>query len=448
MYFSPNTCPVCWKGQHVDGVCSSCNHTQTPTYERRADALPLFTLLKQRYVIGEVLGNGGFGITYSAWDTVNNERVALKELYPRKDVSREMDDITVKVLDGQEEYFETLIKRFQDEAELLQELGKECDIVGVYDRFSENGTVYYTMEYLDGIDLRTYLKRNGPMSWSFLEPRLANLLSTLGTLHAKNLIHRDISPDNLFLTKDSKIRLIDFGSVRTYQGNNSFTVFLKQHFAPWEQYKSQSKQGPYTDIYSLSVTMYMMLSGKLPPKAPDRAMQKVEVVPLRTYCPTLPARVASAIEKGMNLRPEDRFQSAAEYMKALGIKKKVEAEEAPAKTVDDKKQINKRPGLAYWLHGRSGYYSGRRKNLPLNTEITVGRLTDKAVPYPDNHLGVSRNQCSIFVTASGEMFVKDNQSRFGTFLNDRKLGFNWTKADSGSYIRFGSEVFQLYVTQE
>ena len=435
MYISPNSCPVCWRGQYVGGVCSNCNHRQTSPKDRRPDALPLGAVVKQRYVIGEVLGNGGFGITYSAWDNAGKRRVALKELYPRKDISREDDSLTVKIVPGQENFFAGLVSRFENEGELLEELGKDCDAVQVYDRFRANGTAYYAMEFLDGCDLRTYLKNNGPMTWEFLEPRMHELLRTLKILHNKNLIHRDISPDNLFLTKDNRIRLIDFGSARTYQGNGSMTVFLKKHFAPWEQYKTNSKQGPYTDIYALSVTMYMMLSGQLPPQAPDRITGAV-VQPLKSLCPKVPDKVCKAIEKGMNLRPEDRFQNAAQYLEALGVSS---PPPPPPPPPDTAKRV-------YWLHGRWGRYSGKRKRMMPNEEITFGRLSNLSVTYPEDHLGVSRLQCSIFISSSGDILVRDHESTFGTFLNETRLTDKWTKVGPGSYIRFGSEVFQVYYT--
>lgn len=443
MNIPQNTCTVCWKGQYLNGICTSCHHKMTPQSERRTDALPLRSVLKQRYIIGEVLGNGGFGITYSAWDTKFNNRVAIKELYPRKDVCRDEDDATIKVIGGQEEYFSDLMIRFENEAELLQSLGRECDVVKVYDLFRANGTAYYSMEYLDGCDLRNYLLKNGPLKWEFLKPRLQEVLKTLEVLHSKNLIHRDISPDNLFLTKDNKLRLIDFGSVRTYQGATSFTVFLKQHFAPWEQYKSNGKQGPYTDIYALSVTVYMLLTGKLPPKAPDR-VAGTQVIPLKTLCPQVPDKVSKAVEKGMNLKAEDRFQSAAEYLHALmGT-----AAPPPPPPPPPPSPTILPTSVAYWIQGRTGFYAGKRKKLDKGREIRLGRLEHNDIPFPINTYGVSRNQCSLFISASGELFVKDNKSAYGTYINDKKVNENWTKVASGSYLRVGGEVLQLYFTAE
>lgn len=448
MYMPPNTCNVCWKGQYVNGVCTSCHHKMTPPGERRSDALPLRSVLKQRYIIGDVLGNGGFGITYSAWDNTRNTRVALKELYPRNDVCREGNDLTVKIVNGQEEYFSELKIRFQNEAELLKSLGEECDVVKVYDLFPANGTVYYSMEYLDGCDLRTYLLKNGPLKWEFLRPRLLEVLQTLEVLHGKNLIHRDISPDNLFLTKENKLRLIDFGSVRTYQGATSFTTFLKPHFAPWEQYKSNGKQGPYTDIYALSVTVYMLLSGKMPPRAPDR-VAGAQVTPLKTLCPQLPDQVAKAVEKGMNLKMEDRFQTAGEYIYALTGTKPQPSPTPPVPPPPPPNPVSGSSGkLVYWIQGRNGYFAGKRRRLEQNKEIRIGRMPPNEIPLPNETNGVSRKQCSVFINGTGEILVKDNNSKYGTFLNEQRVGPNWTKVMSGSYLRIGGEVLQIYCVEE
>ena len=110
MHISPNTCNICWNGQYVNGICTSCQSRKKLPTDRRSDALPLRTVLKQRYIIGDVLGNGGFGITYSAWDNVRNCRVALKELYPRNDVCREGDDLTIKVIGGQKDFQEMMVR--------------------------------------------------------------------------------------------------------------------------------------------------------------------------------------------------------------------------------------------------------------------------------------------------------------------------------------------------
>lgn len=424
MYILPhNVCTSCWEGTIVNGTCTHCHQKAHSVADRRADALPLRETINSRYWIGDVLGNGGFGLTYSAWDPVECRAVAIKELYPRRDVYRGPDGVSVRAVSGQEQVFAELKKRFEDEAKLLIQLGGQGNLVHVYDLFSCNGTIYYTMEYLEGCDLKSYLKQHGPMPWEVLEPMLREVLHTLGALHKQNLIHRDISPDNLFLTKNNQIHLIDFGSVRTYQGNHCFTVHLKDHFAPWEQYITDGQQGPWTDIYALSVTVYLLLSGRLPPKAADRKAG-AQVEPLKSLCPKLPAEAASAIEKGMSMGIGDRFQTAEEFLRALPAAAEISH------------------GV-YWLYGRRGIFAGQRRRLEVERQVTFGRRKTNDVVFPDATPGVSRSQCMLFVNRSGELYVRDAGSAYGTFLNQKRLGETWVKASPSSYLCFGNEVFQL-----
>ena len=263
-------CQSCMMGTYVNGVCSHCHRRQKSAAARDPSALPLGLVLHQRYRLGDVLGRGGFGITYAAWDLCQNLPVAIKELFPKQDVRREGDGKTVAVLRGQEAYFAQISQRFSQEATLLLKLQENRSVVRVYRLFSENNTVYYVMEYLDGLDLNAWLQQHGPMPWARLSGIIAAVLDALEALHTVGLIHRDLSPDNIFLTRDGTVRLIDFGSVRAYEDSSHFTVFVKKSFAPWEQYQTNSAQGPWTDIYSLCVTMYFALSGKLPPMASER----------------------------------------------------------------------------------------------------------------------------------------------------------------------------------
>ena len=314
-----NICAQCWQGTVVNGVCTACHQPAVPPEKRPRTALPILTVLNRRYMLGNVLGNGGFGITYSAWDRKEKRRVAVKEFFPRKMAGRSTDRLTLIPVQGDESNFSLLEDRFRKEAMLLRQMVGMSNIIQVYDLFSANGTAYYAMEYLDGCDLNHYLKKNGPLSWEFLSPRLAEVLRTLDVLHRSNLIHRDISPDNLFLTRDGKLHLIDFGSVRTYQGNGNMTVMAKDRFTPFEQYQTNGKQGPWTDIYSMGVTIYQLLSGRLPPKAMEIINDKVQPIPLHTLRPDLPEHIVQAVEKAMKPLPSQRYQSVGEFLLALGI---------------------------------------------------------------------------------------------------------------------------------
>jgi len=433
MEASTSICTACWQGTYVNGICGACQHKQTAPEDRRADALPLMDIIHGRYAIGEVLGKGGYGITYSAWDNVKLRRVALKELFPNKSVTRGTDGRSVVPNEGHEIYFSELKEKFEEEAKHPQQLAEKCNAVKVYDLFHGNNTVYYTMEYLEGCDLNVYRKNHGPLPWDFLAPIMKEVLRTLIILHKENLIHRDIAPDNIFLTKDGQVKLIDFGAARAYQGTQVFTVQKKVSFAPWEQLESSGNQGPWTDLYSLSVTMYLLLSGKLPPKAQDRIYGK-PVIPLRKWCPDLPENVARTIEKGMSIKIRDRFLTAREYMQALFPE--------PVPTTDDKKGRTV-PEKTLWVRGKKGYYAGQKKQLSRRVEVRFGRWHTNDVTYPDSIAGVSRHQFALYVDGNGNPYVKDIGSSFGTFLNEERLGPEWKRAKTGDYIRFGNEEFQL-----
>lgn len=449
MYTPANVCTVCWQGSYINGTCSHCRHQQTKSEDRRPDALALMDTINGRYVVGEVLGKGGYGITYSAWDNAENRRVALKELFPNKSVYRGSNRRSVEVMAGHAEYFSAVKRKFEEEANLLRLLADDCSVVRVYDLFHSNNTVYYAMEFLEGCDLNAYRKQHGLLSWNFLVPIVKELLTTLKILHNQNLIHRDISPDNIFLTKHNQVRLIDFGSARTYQGKSNFTVLVKAGFAPWEQTVSDGMQGPWTDIYALSVTIYLLLSGKLPPRAEDRMAGK-QVEPLAKLCPELPGNVVKAIEKGMSVKRQDRFQDAQSYMQALFGQPSVTTGPGtvqpgtygPVSTPPAVTPIP-RGEHVYWLYGINGVYAGRRKRLTPNREVTFGRRSTNEITFPDNTVGVSRNQCVLLVNSAGELLARDAGSSYGTFLNNKRLGPEWVKVMPGSRLRFGNEQFQL-----
>ena len=443
-----NICTACWQGQYINGVCNHCSYKKEAEAARRVDALPLMNVVNGRYHIGAVLGKGGFGITYSAWDAKQNIRVALKELYPNSSVVRSSGSTQLTINAGHEEYFAGMKRKFKEEAQLLYSLRDNRDIVKVYDLFECNRTVYYAMEYLEGCDLNKYRKEHGRLSWQFLQPIMKQILQTLSILHKKNLIHRDISPDNIFLLRNNTVKLIDFGSARTYQGKLEITVFKKDGFAPWEQITADGKQGPWTDFYALSATMYLLLSGKLPPSAEKRSIG-AQVIPLRELCPELPDMVVKAIEKGMRMEIPQRFQSAEEYMTALGIRQ-VEPPPPPPPQQPRPPEPPRptpppppTPPTKFWLYGRNGIYLGQRKQLEINREIVLGRMHTCDITFPENTRGVSRTQCILFISPSGEAFIKDANSTFGTFLDNRRLGTSWVRIFPKQQIRFGNEYFEL-----
>ena len=396
-------CQSCMMGTYINGICTHCHRRQKSAAERDPSALPLGMVLHQRYRLGDVLGRGGFGITYAAWDLLQNIPVAVKELFPNRDVRRESDSKTVTVMRGQEAYFAQISQRFSEEATLLLKMQENPSVV----------RVYYVMEYLDGMDLNAWLQHNDPMPWTKLSGIIAAVLDALEALHTVGLIHRDLSPDNIFLTRDGGVRLIDFGSVRAYEGSSHFTVFVKKSFAPWEQYQANSVQGPWTDIYALCVTMYFALSGKLPPIASERRLQD-RTVPIRSLCPDLPQHVADAITFGMAVRAEVRCQSAAQLRRLL----------FPAVRPSGKPSSRSVPSATegFRVSCLRGQFAGRRWLLVPGKPFRMGRQLDCDVVYPPETKGVSRLQCTLLVDSEGRLLVRDEGSSYGTFLGVYERG--------------------------
>ncbi len=464
-------CRNCMQGTIINGVCNRCGKPVGDDGDRPVYALPAGHLLCRQYYLGRVLGHGGFGITYLAWDTRNNRRVAIKELFLNTDMTRASNAYIAKVNEGQESYLAHIRQRFLEEAQALYEFSNVADIINVYHLFQENGTAYYAMEFLEGRDLKSVLKTGGRMSWEQLSVYVRMILRALNALHARSLIHRDISPDNIFLTVDGRAKLIDFGSLRSYNSGRGLTTILKQQFAPYEQYRTNGKQGPWTDIYSLSITMYYALSGLLAPKAPDRVLED-RAVPIAEQVPNLPPHVAAAIWKGMAVAPEDRYQNVSDFYMALfpgeSLPPVVQSSMPPVPpaqsyvppqnrvtgntNIQNQAAGNLRPQSPPTGNTRpqrsvcciAGYYSGNAWNISRGMMITVGRDRRCIITYPPNAQGISRLQCSFAYNENRSVYVRDENSTYGTFVNGTRLKPGvWYPLRADSIITFGQEKYMI-----
>lgn len=368
-----------------------------PASHTSGEALLPGTILLGRYRIDRLLGQGGFGITYVAMDMQSGRAVAVKELFPAGFVTREPDKKTLCVYPGREDAVSHLLLRFQQEAQTLMTLQGREGVLRVTHLFTENRSAYYVMELLVGEDLSQRLSRRGTMTWPQLEPILTQLMRALEQIHQVGLIHRDISPDNIFLTRDGSVRLIDFGSVRAYQGGDHFTALLKHGFAPWEQYLTNGNQGPWTDVYALCVTAYFALTGRNPPPATERRL-KDTLVPLATLAPNVPKHVCQALTRGMAVLPEERWQSIPQLRSAL----KGTGDVSPAQ-----------PGSLVCLRG---IMAGNSWQIPPGGTLVIGRNPDCHVVYPSSAPGISRYQCVICRAPDGQLMVRDEGSSWGTRL--------------------------------
>lgn len=277
-------------------------------------------ILKERYKIEEVIGAGGFGITYRAWDPLLQSYVAIKEYYPSGIATRSADSSKVCVPVGQEqrEYHRGRI-RFLKEAQDVARFQSEPNIVSIYDYLEENDTAYMVMEYLHGCTLKQYIREHGGrLDTDHILHICLSVLDALAVVHKAGMIHRDISPENIFICEDLTVKLIDFGAAKQVylDGEQTMSVVLKPGYAPPEQYAKKDKQGPWTDIYALGATLYFAATGEKPEESFGRVLEDT-IKPVCEVNPEIPRAMSQVIMRAMSVKIEDRYQTVEAMREAL-----------------------------------------------------------------------------------------------------------------------------------
>ena len=307
------------------GPCPHCGFDLEENEKKFPVALRAGTVLNGRYIVGRVLGQGGFGITYLALDTQLNAKVAIKEFMPGEIATRQGTTVSV-MMDTKSEEFAYGAERFQEEARTLAKFIGNPNIAAVTSYFDENDTSYFVMDYIEGISFKTYIANHGgKISVEETLNVMIPVLRALTAVHAEGFIHRDVTPDNIYITKDGMVKLLDFGSARYSIGDKSksLDVILKVGYAPKEQYIRRSRQGPFTDVYSCAACFYAAITGFLPPESLER-LDSDTLVPISQTGIEIPEYLDKAILKGLAVQPEDRFQSAAEFLEAIESQQVVE----------------------------------------------------------------------------------------------------------------------------
>lgn len=281
-------------------------------------ALSPGTVVHRRYRVERVLGEGGFGVTYMVTDMRENRISAMKEYFPLEIADRRPGSMVVVPRHDKQDIYNQFKKSFLQEAQTIYNYSGHPNIISVYHLFdNENGTAYYVMEYINGVDLGKFLTQNGQrVDWETLKPIVAQIVSALMKVHASGVIHCDISPDNIFILDNGQAKLIDFGAAKNV-ANKSTIMLLKRGFAPPEQMSANGKLGPWTDIYALAVTVYRAITGQMPPDSQERTSSDETRWPSEMGLPIPGAYWEQALRRGMALRVEDRFQSAADFWMAL-----------------------------------------------------------------------------------------------------------------------------------
>ena len=317
----------------MQGVCFNCFHYAPEGqpcpycgYDASGDAgkyrlsLQPGTILANRYLIGRVLGQGGFGITYVALDNSTKSRVALKEYMPTDFAFRDEGTVDLKLNSSEvQEDYEYGKQQFLAEAETLAEFVGNEHIIAIRDRFEANGTAYFAMEYAEGVDLKRYMEqKGGPLRIYEANRILLPIMEALQWVHSKGIVHRDISPDNIMIRSDGKAKLIDFGAARysTGEKSKSLDVVLKHGFAPMEQYNRRGRQGSFTDVYAMAATYYYAITGKVPPDAIER-IEDDTIQPPSAYGVRIRKETEEVLLKALSVSSKNRYQTMAEFYTAL-----------------------------------------------------------------------------------------------------------------------------------
>ena len=307
-----NYCYSCMNELTDGNICHHClkeNTADNTVYRLKAG-----TILNNKYLVGNCIGEGGFGITYIGRDLTLDMRVAIKEYFPNGYVNRNntvSQDVTAST-ESQKEIFYKGKDSFLEEARKIAKFVGEPGIVGVREYFEANGTAYIIMDYLDGVNLASYVRNNGTISAERIFELMLPMVRSLKRIHESGIIHRDISPDNIMYLKSGSLKLMDFGSARYFTNNQKeMSVLLKQGYAPEEQYRKNGDQGPWTDVYGLCATMYRCITGVIPVDALDR-MRSDTLEPPSKLGVDIPESMEVVLMYGLAVFKENRCQSMDE----------------------------------------------------------------------------------------------------------------------------------------
>ena len=298
--------------------CPHCGFD--PRAQQDNYVLPCGTVLSGHYVVGKVLGQGGFGITYIGYDLSLQRRVAIKEFYPKGQASRfiAMGSSLQWASDGVSQTVHTTgMDSFLREAQKMAKVDDIPEVVGVRECFRENDTAYIIMDYIEGKTLLSVLKEKGPMPWEKAKDIFLPAISAMEKVHQAGLVHRDLSPDNLMLTAKG-VRILDLGAAKDLSSGSgaSSAQVAKGGFSPMEQYTQRGGSGPWSDVYAMAATIYYTLTGVLPPNAIDR-MEKDNLDWKLLSQRGVPANVISALQKAITVSAKSRTQSMAEFLGQL-----------------------------------------------------------------------------------------------------------------------------------
>ncbi len=318
-------CFSCFKEcvQSVD-VCPFCGDKLTAEPKEPIHLEP-GTVLAERYIIGRAVGSGGFGIIYNAWDTKLDIIVAVKEFFATRIVTRAAKTKDVIITKKSQAEFEYRKARFLAEARNMAKFGAHKSIPNVFEFFEENGTAYIVMELLHGIGMNEYLREHKKADVDFSVMVANEVGNALKSMHDIGIIHRDVAPDNIYINsdKDLSIKLLDLGAAKLADAKEDvIDIILKPGYSPVEQYDNTMTIGPWTDIYALGASLYVMLTGIKPDESTNRKIGDT-LIPPHEIDPEIPEHISNTVMKAMAVDRHMRFKNIPEFLKALNGEKKV-----------------------------------------------------------------------------------------------------------------------------
>lgn len=350
-----NRCPSCFVPLEFGAACTD-QYCEADAADRSLNDLPLGTVLDNQFRIGRVLGRGGFGITYLSWDERLQRRAAVKECFPQGLVRRSRDGATILASsEGTKRQFEIVRELFLREARVLAHFPDQPGIVSVLSVLEAHSSAYLVMEYLSGQTLKEYLEShpdNRIDYWQTLA-LLRPIMVALTAVHEQNWLHRDVSPDNIFVTRRGVVKLLDFGAARYAAGQQtrSLPIILKEGYAPMEQYATKGQQGTWTDVYALAATFYRAITGTTPPPALDR-LEMDEYVPPSQMGVDIPPHAEAALAAALAVKWQGRTRTIAEFSAQLESESD---EQSPSHSDADPDRDPEMRPMSVWPDGSRGF---------------------------------------------------------------------------------------------
>ena len=454
-------CPVCFHESMQDGICAVCGYMKQKDVEESKNLSP-FTILHTKYLLGCCLGQGGFGITYRAKNQQTGTLCCIKEYYPTSLIKNRKTNGTVCLkTEEQRKEFEQGRQQFIAEVETLKQLQRNVAVVHILDFFEENGTAYFVMELLDGCNLRVFSKlHTAEQNFRMALQMLLLIGSALIEIHRLGMIHGDISPENIIITNGGEIKLIDFGAARSFTSNSTEgrkKIYLKPHYAPYEQYSLKFPTGPWTDLYALAATFYFIVSGKYVTDAMNRSKGQT-YISLCELSPLVSPELSHIIDKALAFDYHERYQTLTSFLAELnhaispsdynidlsllmphhvenlskssqGQIMQPEHSEQLCSIAEDSSELK---GLSRFFHHKkhkmawleltvqSGAVQSnlrRQWSIEPNCKATVGRLGTSSIMMPVD-TQISRTHCEVSYNENKHRVMIKDVSKYGTYLAD------------------------------